>query len=377
MASASMTSKVPLSDLEGEHWNVRSSQRTDILKQLKTVLNDVIGSVTVSPCFWALCQTADVSKLESMIRDVSEMPKASVTRGFLEATIDDSDFVVDRWLQNISVKSTTSSMRRSSSASDQCKARDNHRCILTGWPNPEAAHIYPFCLLRAAQREPRASHRFWHLLGIFWEKERVDRWKAELFRDSPNLTDPGDTCSNMLSLDKTAHALWGAGRFALRPVALSADRKAMQIEFYWQKKPAHGKDEIDLLSEPETSRGLYDYDDGEGLSCITGKRGKNGQPKYEALVSGQRVTVNTDDPDKRPLPSWDLLEMQWVLQRVAGMSGAAEPSDHKREDSGDTDETVVDREAPIRRVREVFKWLDSMPEEKKFATDLTPKLALQ
>lgn len=91
-----MTLKIPLSDLEGEHWNVRSSQRTDILKQLKTVLNDVTGSVTVPPCFWALCQTADVSQLESMIRDVSEMPKAAVTRGFLEATIYDSDLVVDR-----------------------------------------------------------------------------------------------------------------------------------------------------------------------------------------------------------------------------------------------------------------------------------------
>lgn len=209
----------------------------------------------------------------------------------------------------------------------------------------------------------------------------MDRWRTELFRDSPNLTPyPVDTCSNILSLDKRAHALWGAGRFALRPVALSANRKAMQIEFYWQKKkPAHGKDEINLLSEPETSRGLYDYDDCEGLSFITGKREQNGQPRYGALVSGQRVTVSTDDPDKRPLPSWDLLEMRWVLQRVAGMSGAAEPSDHKREDSGDTDEIVVDREAPIQRVREVFKWLDYMPEEKKFATDLpsTSKLALQ
>ena len=32
-------------------------------------------------------------------------------------------------------------------------------------------------------------------------------------------------------------------------------------------------------------------------------------------------TVTTNDPDKKPLPSFKLLELQWILQRVVAMSG--------------------------------------------------------
>jgi len=31
-----------------------------------------------------------------------------------------------------------------------------------------------------------------------------------------------------------------------------------------------------------------------------------------------------DDPIKKPLPSFELLELQWFLQRVQGMAGAAD-----------------------------------------------------
>jgi hypothetical protein len=40
--------------------------------------------------------------------------------------------------------------------------------------------------------------------------------------------------------------------------------------------------------------------------------------------SGQRIKIHTDDPDKKPLPSFELLELQWFLQRIQGMAGAAD-----------------------------------------------------
>ena len=42
------------------------------------------------------------------------------------------------------------------------------------------------------------------------------------------------------------------------------------------------------------------------------------------IKSGDWFEMRTDDPEARPLPSWELLEMQWFLQRVVGMAGAAE-----------------------------------------------------
>jgi hypothetical protein len=48
---------------------------------------------------------------------------------------------------------------------------------------------------------------------------------------------------------------------------------------------------------------------------------------YRGIESGDTFTLTTDDPEIRPLPSWELLDMQWVLQRLTAMSGAAETPD--------------------------------------------------
>jgi hypothetical protein len=51
-------------------------------------------------------------------------------------------------------------------------------------------------------------------------------------------------------------------------------------------------------------------------------------------------TFTTKDPQNLPLPSLELLEMQWVLQRLVGMCGAAEwPSlDLDNDDIADNDD---------------------------------------
>ncbi|KAL1966279.1 hypothetical protein VTN77DRAFT_4632 [Rasamsonia byssochlamydoides] len=171
----------------------------------------------------------------------------------------------------------------------------------------------------------------------------------------------------MISLDKHPHALWGAGRFALRPIEISADRKALKVEFHWQSKPSHETEEIDLLTEPATSRGLYDYG-GRGLPIPTGTYKANGEPEYRSIASGDVFSLTTTDPDKLPLPSWPLLEMQWHLQRIAGMSGAAEAREgFDDDDDDDAKETALDRDATVRRVRAIFEWLQRLPENEQSA----------
>ena len=41
------------------------------------------------------------------------------------------------------------------------------------------------------------------------------------------------------------------------------------------------------------------------------------------IRSGQVFSFKTTEPEGQPLPSWELLEMQWYLQRLVAMSGAA------------------------------------------------------
>jgi hypothetical protein len=42
------------------------------------------------------------------------------------------------------------------------------------------------------------------------------------------------------------------------------------------------------------------------------------------IIPGQLFEITTDNPEIRPLPSIALLEMQWFLQRVMGVAGAAD-----------------------------------------------------
>jgi hypothetical protein len=111
--------------------------------------------------------------------------------------------------------------------------------------------------------------------------------------------------------------MWGRGQFALKPLELSSDNTELTVQFFWQVSNKHkATSRIDILTKQASSEGLTEgaggwlgYKDGRSLNFIR---------------SGQVFTFKTTDPEKMPLPSWELLEMQWYLQRVVAMSGAAE-----------------------------------------------------
>jgi len=53
----------------------------------------------------------------------------------------------------------------------------------------------------------------------------------------------------------------------------------------------------------------------------------------QLIRSGDMFTLTTDDPDKKPLPSFKLLELQWILQKITAMSGDdGEPSSDSSSD---------------------------------------------
>ncbi|KAJ1712711.1 hypothetical protein NYO67_5116 [Aspergillus flavus] len=77
---------------------------------------------------------------------------------------------------------------------------------------------------------------------------------------------------------------------------------------------------------------------GRGLVRIIGKYKDSEEPELEAIASGDVLTVTTSDPETMPLPGWALLEMQWYLRRVAGMSGATEEVEEDIPDYDNDDE---------------------------------------
>ncbi|PGG97715.1 hypothetical protein AJ80_09650 [Polytolypa hystricis UAMH7299] len=101
--------------------------------------------------------------------------------------------------------------------------------------------------------------------------------------------------------------------FALQPISLSADRKTLTIRLYWEPGSPHGRfDPVDILKSAGSSRDL-DQADGNRLPT---DGGGNASSAAQLIKSGYTFVFQTTDPNTHPLPSFELLEMQWYLQRI-------------------------------------------------------------
>ncbi|KAF5863383.1 hypothetical protein ETB97_010264 [Aspergillus alliaceus] len=285
---------IPPTDIYNECWNEPSEIRTGVLRQLKAICEEILGRDKFPPTLWAFCQVADITRLEEMIKDVDSADSPRIGRLLLEPTIKDCDSIIDQWLQNISVRkssnSGTSHSERSDRATRNCKKRDNYKCILTGTPDPAAAHIYPNCLLKPSTRQPRTVGRFWDIMNVFWDEGRVQRWKAEIFGNENNLQKPQHGCFNMLSLDKYTYI----------------------VQFYWQKGLSDAVAEVDLMTDPLSSRRLYGAK-GNSLAYLTGIYKDNGEPVFKTIASGDAFTLITNNPETMPLPS----QRHWICSGIS------------------------------------------------------------
>ena len=209
----------------------------------------------------------------------------------------------------------------------QAAQRDSYCCVLTGVPAIDVAHIYPFCLLKKEEEAYGKRHSFWHMLKIFWPEDKVAAWEAELFQNGTH--EKGlETASNLITLSKDAHDYWNKGVFALKPISVSDDKTTLTIQFFWQAKHQETQPTMSLLTTPLSTKDL----DSNNGAPLTDYRG----PQDRRLKSGDIFELKTDDAEARPLPSFTLLEMQWFLQRVTGMAGAADiEEDMGEEDSDD------------------------------------------
>jgi hypothetical protein len=198
----------------------------------------------------------------------------------------------------------------------QCLQRDRQHCVLTGNGECQVAHIYPQLMLDQSLA-PSEPFDFWTMLQNFWSIDRIQKWWDVIFTDQNSLHKGIETCHNLISLSYDAHVYWTKAYFALKPLQLSGDQKALDVEFHWLPKYRRSTaSTLDILAPPESPEGsradmrLYNFS--------TDRR----------ICSGQVITLTTEDPEKQPLPHPALLEMQWILQRLTAMSGGAEINDN-------------------------------------------------
>jgi hypothetical protein len=91
------------------------------------------------------------------------------------------------------------------------------------------------------------------------------------------------------------------------------DERKLDLEFFWFHRPLKVPRYIEEIpSMPGDRKHGPNY-----VSLINPLTGEN-------FRSGDRVRLSTNNPEKVPLPDIRLLEMQWMLNRVTAISGAAQ-----------------------------------------------------
>jgi len=224
------------------------------------------------------------------------------------------------------------------------KLRDGGLCAVSRLYGVEACHIYPWCAFGCEDKETpkkreekqRQIREFWGFVEMFWPAEKVARVKAKIFKDHRTTELRGtETVANMITLCSTLHRYHTYGLFALRPVRETNDGTQLEVEFHWLPPQERAKDtRMNLMDVPPSSHGLT----GTGAPGQYFIRYDDGPLNPTPLQSGTRFTMTTDDPVKKPLPDAELLELQWFMQRILTLSGAAgwkeEDFDH------DTDASV-------------------------------------
>ncbi|KAH8655136.1 hypothetical protein BGZ60DRAFT_495817 [Tricladium varicosporioides] len=341
-----------------EDFNIPSLERIALLKRLQETIGDV------PPYFWAACQICDLKALEKLVE------LASISPAMVQAFAGQTCTMVYFWTQSTkgvsrnatpnmtpqklgsspaghppakrrkttdspgSVETSLSLLRRSRVAADLARERDGGCCILTSASVAYVAHIYPFCQLKDSEENIfGARHTFWTQLENFWPKEMVTACEAELF--PKGLSESGsERVDNLITLSKVAHGQWNRGAFALKPISVSDNNTTLKVQFFWQKKQNNTRAAMSLLTTPfstedlDCNEGAFDY--GDTILHYHDTK----------IKSGQVFELKTDDPIKKPLPSFRLLELQWFLMRVIGMAGAAFPYEVGWEDDEDYEEEV-------------------------------------
>jgi hypothetical protein len=214
--------------------------------------------------------------------------------------------------------------------------------VLTQVAEPvDVAHIFPFCMhnLRASA-DP---YSIWSVLRQFWSQDRVDAWYAAIF---PSGT---EVVYNLMCLGPPAHKYHERAYFALEPKEISDDKKRLTVKFFWLPRNQYSP-KVDILRPPSISEDL----DGRHLGLAlwnfhTDKR----------IRSGDEIYLETNDPETLPLPDLRILEMQWMLHRVAALSGAAEPRDDFGDDTDDDWDMALRSEEDLEAEDEWFAYTPS------------------
>lgn len=183
------------------------------------------------------------------------------------------------------------------------------RCVLSGLPYPEAAHIVPVRITRDRDNliEP------WNALSGLWPLPRLEELRTA-----------GLETANILPLNPGTHRLWDEYQFALRPIANPDDDydhqstganppKSIYIQMVWLDDEHPNAVATAAPAQRDHLRlgGLVDF------------RRPDSQGHFVGVEHGDVYKITTTDPTRWPLPSFRLLQLQYGAHKLLGGMRAA------------------------------------------------------
>ena len=159
--------------------------------------------------------------------------------------------------------------------------------------------------------------------------EKIQRAAGVIGSANDGLTQQID---NLVTLNNFAHRRWTMGHFALEPIPRDPkdENQQQSVIFHWLPVIKHSGS-IKAGTHPDHEEDPANSSDMSSLSMrlhrADGKR----------VYSGHRIDMKTSDPENLPLPSYELLRLQWDVQRLLRLSAGAEPIELSDDSSDDDD----------------------------------------
>jgi hypothetical protein len=326
----------------------RSPQRIALIQKISAKLQ----GEKVRRVFWSLLQYGDLDQLEQQFGDAKEnniftssetvAVLAKLWRGMYrekkrkhkcEGEDEDQDQDQD---QRGEVSSKEKALSRNSKTAALAKKRENWSCLITGVSYIHAVHIYPFHLLYQSSSSNKLS-TFWKLLKMFYNNEEIEAVEKQLFPESRSAGE--ESVRNMICLNPLLHIMWTYSEFGLYPYPPNEEGTEMKLEWVWLPKYHKLPDElIDINEVPDVTKVLAI----ERPPIWTNVPfGRGGEKQFRPILSGEYFLLQTEDPKELPLPSYEILLLQWRLQRMLALAGAAEEDDEDDDRLSETDSELL------------------------------------
>ncbi|KAK2756075.1 hypothetical protein FQN54_005482 [Arachnomyces sp. PD_36] len=293
---------------QGPDSEFHDTKRRSLIHRLYSLLTLNVPDTpcyTVAQSFWGAIWLCDLEKLEEITR-FAETASLSMIESIRKDALLEGSILIHYLIM------LPDPVPYGSQARQACHARDNGTCVITN-DSSTVKQVYIIPMKGNPVLKVFDPYSWMHL---FWTPSRVNEWK-----DIISTKNEIDVCENMITMSPSLFSLWKKCLFALKPLEVSPDKKSMEVQFFWLQKLQKRAGGINFGRRPKSLLPADPKGHSEEFSS----------ENVQTICSGAKFTLQTDDPENKPLPSKELLELHWILHRLLALSGT-------RVRSGDSDD---------------------------------------